>query len=168
MNITRPFRLETGRRWLLVGLASAALGAGMMRLPDELYVQSLRAALLREPRIGAEPLATASRGDRLEPIEKKERWYRVRLGSSEAWVHELLVGSEAPMARVSILGDDVELGDNARRRASEITSAAASRGLTEAAREELEGVHSADYEALSWLEEISREIGIEPVEELEE
>ncbi len=168
MNAIRPVWLWARRNWLLAGLACLVLGAGTIRLPDKLYVQSLQASLLSEPRTDAGQLATASRGDRLEPIAKKGRWYRVRVGSIEAWVHELLVGNAAPMSRVSILGDDVELGDNARRRASEITSAAASRGLTEAARENLGGTHSADYDALSWLEQISRQITESPLEELEE
>ncbi len=168
MCISRPIRLCAWRCCLVAGFTSAVLGAGTIRLPDELFVQSLRATLLSEPRAGASQLAAASRGDRLEPLGKEGRWYRVRLGSGEAWVHELLVGSEAPMASVSILSDDVELGDNARRRASEITSAAASRGLTKAARDELAGDHAADYEALSWLEEISRRITTVPLEELEE
>jgi hypothetical protein len=167
MNTDDPVRIRTRYLCLLIALLGFVLGANTARLPDEVYVLSLRAPLFSEPRTGAELLATASRGDRLRILEKEGRWFRVSLGSIEAWVHELLVGSEAPMGRVSVLSDEVELGDNARRRASEISSAAASRGLTEAAREELAGVHAADYEALTWLEEISRQISMASAEEPE-
>lgn len=121
---------------------------------DTLYVQSLRAAVLAEPRMGAEQLHQAERGDELEQLERAGTWYRVSFAGGEGWVSRLTVAGQPPMERRSALDGDAPDIQNPRRRPSEVASAAAARGLTPEERQRLSDREDADYQALQQIEQM--------------
>ena len=121
---------------------------------ETLYVQSDRAALLEEPSLGAEELAPLNRGEELESLARDGSWYRVRVDEREGWIARLVVGSQPPMERKSLLdGEDARM-DNPRRRPSEVATAAAARGLTPEERERMNAPGVADYQGIEAMESL--------------
>lgn len=101
----------------------------------DLYVQAARTDLRGAPTLAAEKLATALRGESLTRLEESGGWYRVGHQERLGWVPRLMVGPQPPGTPLSVLDDAAEdLGVEARRRASQFTSAAAARGLTSRTR----------------------------------
>lgn len=120
------------------------------------YVQSEKAKILGAPAFGAEKVAEAAKGQELQVLEKKGRWYKVLSGDKSGWVAELVVGPTPPLGKVTVFtGEEKDIGQESRRRASQVTSAAAARGLTEEDRKRLGHKDVADYGALQKVEGIN-------------
>lgn len=134
---------------LLVAVSAWAAGG-------TLYVQSARASLQDNPRLGAVRVAELKRGDALTELESAAGWYKVRFGNKTGWVSRLVVSPKAPMGTVSVLGgkSDNEIEGGARRRASSFTTAAAARGLAED-RARLSQKFRVDYEGVTEMEELA-------------
>jgi len=123
----------------------------------EVYVQSLKAPILAEPKMGSKEVATARRGDALEILEKTQGWYRVKYKDVAGWVWKLLVDTGPPKGKVSILEEtDQKLEEGARRRASAYVTAAAARGFMEE-RSRLNTLYWLNFDDLEWLEKIKVE-----------
>lgn len=119
-----------------------------------LYVQSIKAPVLEEPIFGAKEIAKARRGEALQLIEKKDRWFRIRYKDLTGWVSALFVDTKPPAKRISVLeGSEKELKGGARRRASAFVTAAAARGLMEE-RARLSDRYRIDPEGVKWVESI--------------
>jgi len=126
---------------------------------DTVYVQSIKAKIMSEPKFSAKVVDTLQRGDKLTALETKGRWYKASTGKITGWINKLCVTQQPPMKKVTaIKGDTRALEENARQRASAITSAAAARGLSAADRKRLSQVGLADYDALIVLEGLSSKI----------
>lgn len=96
------------------------------------YVQSVKAPILADTSFGSQKLAEASKGELLNVLEIKGSWHKVIYNNKTGWVSRLLIGTNPPAKRVSVLvgtGENLEAG--ARRRASAFTTAAAARGFAE-------------------------------------
>lgn len=121
---------------------------------EVLYVQSLKAKLFDTPSTRGTLVAVASRGDELRAVERQDDWIRVRRGEAEGWVSRLLVADHPPRGRTSLLdGAHPSLRDEARRRASAVATAGASRGLlTEGELGRDDQPAGADYRALATVE----------------
>jgi len=136
---------------------------------DTLFVQSAKAKVMSEPKFSAELVGTLVRGDKLEAHEVQGRWYRVSTGQIDGWINKLCVSEQPPLKKVTaIKGDTHELEENARKRASAITSAAAARGLTELQRKRLSEMEKADYQDLVGLETFSASISLQEVQSFSE
>lgn len=145
-------KAQVGLALLLTVFFTATAGAA------DLYVQAARAELRSGPSLAAEKLATLPRGERLTRLEEARGWYRVDHGQRAGWVPRLMVGPTPPRGTVSVLNDaDEDLGTNARRRASQFTTAAAARGL--AARVRASDSSRPDYQSLKQVESLAIEEG---------
>lgn len=132
---------------------SAILLISSVSTAQTLYIKSIRASLLAEPRFGAKEIITLQRGDTAEQLEADGRWIKVATGSDTGWVSSLLIGPTPPLEKISVLNDNQEnLDSGARRRASAFTSAAAARGLTE--RERVSSGYRLDSDAVNFMKSI--------------
>lgn len=128
----------------VVALLSAQISA------ETVFVHSAKAPLLLEPAFNSEQLRVLEKGAELQLLEQQRRWLKVALDGDTGWVSALLVKAEPPLDSLTLIGSDaVTLEGDARRRASAVATAGATRGLTEGA--DSEGLAS-DYEELAAME----------------
>ena len=129
----------------------AAVFASASALAATVYVKSAKAKIMKSPRFDAPLVSEVERGQALSLVEKGDRWIKVKHADKEGWVSELLVSEEPPKGRQSVLetGED-DLAGKARRRASAIATAGASRGLrAEGMKDMGEGDQKGDWAALA-------------------
>lgn len=130
--------------WLVLAAATA----------EELYVQGRGAALLAAPAFDAERLTTVPTGELVSVVARKGLWLQVGYGDSRGWLPKLLLSTRPPVAKVSVFaGDDEQLKENARRRASAATTAGATRGLSAEDRERLHAAERIGYRRLEQLDD---------------
>jgi hypothetical protein len=113
----------------------------------------VKAKLLASPAFGAEVVATAARGDALDVLEKGPAWRRVKWQGKAGWVANLVVAEKPPLRKITVLdapGGGVE--PEARRRASAVVTAGASRGFLADARGRASQAEASDYAALARVE----------------
>lgn len=118
----------------------------------DLYIQSVKAAILSAPSLGSKKIAEVVKGEAVKELEKKDNWYRVGYKGKDGWVSRLLVGPRPPAAKVSLLeetGEKLEKG--VRKRASAFTTAAAARGLAEE-RARISDKYKVDFEGVEFME----------------
>jgi hypothetical protein len=141
--------------WLGVALLLLAGGVSNARAEGVVYVQSLKASLLAQPRFGAEVLVEVERGAALPVLQQQHDWYQVGPEDQQGWIYRLQVASQPPAEKVSLLtGAGNDLASGARRRASSFTTSAAARGLAED-RLRMSGGHwTADMSKVDTLEEL--------------
>ncbi|MBI5637218.1 MAG: SH3 domain-containing protein [Nitrospinae bacterium] len=146
------------KRALLI-TAILALLPGMAAAADALFVQSAKAKIMSEPNFKAETVGTVNRGDRLERMETKDAWFKVKTGGKAGWINRLAVADTPPMDKVTVITADAEdLQEKSRKRSSAITSAAAARGLSDAERKRMSDIGQADHQSLARLEKVSGSI----------
>lgn len=144
-----PYMMKQPMVWLLAALALSPLVAA-----ESLYVHSAKASLLAAPKFNADILVSVEKGAELVLIEQQKRWFLVQFDDQTGWVSSLLVKSEPPLDKVSVIGSDaVEITGQTRSRASEVSTAGATRGLTESDASTDDGV--SDYNELVEMEGIS-------------
>lgn len=118
-----------------------------------LYVQSDKASLLAEPKLKSAQVATLKKGDKLDVLETQKGWHKVKAAGKEGWVSQLLVAEKPPLGTVSLLASaSGDISQDARRRASAQTTAAAARGMSEEDRKRLGAKEKADYTNLALME----------------
>ena len=160
---------KLGYRSLLI-VAVLLLTSVAMAAAADLYALGAKVAILAEPKLGAVKVAEAKRGDLLSGSEEQKGWYHVTFAGKSGWVSRLLLGNKPPTAVVSVLDDNTEdeLEGGARRRASNFTTAAAARGLSEE-RTRLNQKYLVDYRGLAWMErnKVSQDEAIQFVESKE-
>lgn len=132
---------------LLAGLSSTALA-------ETLYVQSLKAKLLAEPAFKARVVASVNKGAALNVLQYKGRWCQVSSGEHSGWVSRFVLADHPPLNKITVLGGEREIEQNARRRASAVTTAGAARGLSAEQRRRGQ-VQGANYPALEKVEAIA-------------
>ncbi len=143
---------------LLQGTASA----------KDLFVQSVKAKIMSEPNFKAQVLNTVNRGDKLEQVEEKDGWIKVKTGAASGWINHMAVADNPPMEKVTVITADAsDLQEKARKRSSAITSAAAARGLSDAERKRMNEIGQADYRSMAYLEEMSGKISDRDVQDFE-
>lgn len=123
---------------------------------DLMYVQSKKAKVLKSPSFRAKVVVTASKGDALEIVDKKGKWFKVNVNGKTGWVSRLLVSKRPPIKKVSVFAKaGPDISSKARRRASVMTTAAAARGLAEDDRRRLGTSNKMDYAAVEKMEAIT-------------
>lgn len=125
-------------------------------MPEKsLYVQSARAKLLASPNFKAAVVVSVEKGNSVKVMEQSGTWYKVKFNEQIGWVSRLVLSENPPIEKKSVLTGDVdEMKKNARRRASNSTTAAATRGLQ---RDDLfndDGEGKSDFEALKKMESL--------------
>ncbi len=116
------------------------------------YVQSRTAKLLASPAARAEVVTELVKGDAVEVVETQGRWLKVSSGDKTGWISKLLVKNQPPKGKISVLEENKELEENARRRASTVSSAAAARGLRNEERARQSDDSVADFSAVREME----------------
>lgn len=147
--------LCTARMILIVTLIWLGIPA-IAATADEVFVQSVRAAILTAPKLGAKVLVDVHQGDRLVSELIKNGWHKVSYGDQQGWIFGFLVGKTAPRGVVSLLdnADSQQFSESARRRASSFTTAAAARGLR-GDRKRANQTYQLDYAGVEWMEKNS-------------
>lgn len=120
---------------------------------EAVYVQSLKANIQKEPVLNSKVLAKVRKGQRLEVLEKTPGWYKVKHESEAGWVSRFLVAANPPLERVSVFSEtNQDIGQNARRRASIVTTTAAARGLAADDRTRVNHRELANYSDLERID----------------
>ncbi|MGA1868214.1 MAG: SH3 domain-containing protein [bacterium] len=150
---------------ILVFTFIISLFSSVLYASDVLYVQSAKAKIYGSPQFNSRLVGEVKKGDTLEVIMTKDRWYRVKNGELRGWINSLCVSKNKPIDKITVIQDNpIDLENNARRRASTVTSAAAARGLTDEDRHRLSDKKEADYILLKELEEFAKTITDQDIE----
>jgi len=96
---------------------------------ENLYVQSMRSDLRSEPTLSAAVVAILARGEKVELLNTKGGWLQVKTTQGEGWMSRLTLSAREPIRQMSLSGMDQNI-DTTRRRASTMTAAGATRGLS--------------------------------------
>jgi len=120
-----------------------------------LYVQSAKAKLMAEPAFGAAVVTELERGTAVNLLQSEKRWLKVQAGKQSGWVSSFLLSNHPPLNKVTVLGgeEQKDIEENARRRASAVTTAGAARGLSSDDRKRADIHEKADFYALEQVEE---------------
>jgi hypothetical protein len=120
---------------------------------DQYYVQSLKAKIMSAPSFKAAIVAEAGKGTKLIASGKEGSWIKVGFGQKQGYVSSLLLSKNPPMEKVTLIkGNEDDIKQSVRRRASTYTSAAAARGLTQDDRRRLSTHEKVDYDGLEKVE----------------
>lgn len=123
---------------------------------EVLYVQSVRAKVMKGPSFKAGVVGEVGQGFKFVSSGREGNWVKVRLDSKEGYVPALLLAAHPPMGKQGLItGQEKEIKQSARRRASTYTSAAAARGLTAVDRKRLNEDGGVNYESLEKMEAFS-------------
>jgi uncharacterized protein YgiM (DUF1202 family) len=134
----------------LLGFSASLYAANTM-----MYIQSTKASLQSAPSFGSSSLLSLEKGAQVEVIEIKGRWVKIKTGTQEGWVSKFLVSEQPPLKKkVTILKEDAPDMDNARRRASAVTTAGAARGLSADNRDRSNDSQFTNYRDLEKVEKM--------------
>ncbi len=123
---------------------------------EYLYVMSARAKLLSNPAFGSKTIENLTKGEKVITLEKKNNWFKVRYGNNVGWMSRLSVSPHPPVKRRHRLASaDSKLKNNSRRRASNVSTTAAVRGLKDLERSRLNAKDVMDFSALAKMESVS-------------
>jgi hypothetical protein len=131
---------------------------GMMFSPGayaqaEYYVQSVKAKVLAGKTFKSPVLGEVAKGYKFVSSGKEGGWVKVKYKNSEGYVSSLLLSPNPPLDKAGVIkGDDAEIKQGVRRRASSYTSAAAARGLAQDDRRRMNREERADYISLEKIE----------------
>ncbi len=130
---------------------TTALGQQVM------YVQSLKAKIMKWPSFKATVVSEVGKGQLLTLIGKEGNWAKVRFGSQkEGYISSLLLSKQPPISKQGLIkAEEGVISTSVRRRASTYTSAAAARGLAADDRRRLSVVEKSDYTSLEKIEQFS-------------
>lgn len=129
---------------------------GILLAQDIYYVQSVKARIMSEPSFKAKIMGEASRGAKFLASGREGSWIKVVLNQRSGYVSALLLSKYRPMDRQSLIkGEESDIKQSVRRRASTYTSAAAARGLAQDDRRRLSTEEKADYAGLERMESLT-------------
>ncbi|MEJ2044137.1 MAG: SH3 domain-containing protein [Reinekea sp.] len=120
-------------------------------MAETLYVNSDKAPLMEAPAFNSAGILMLRKGDEVTLLDSTKHWLKVDVNNQhQGWVSALLLKTHPPLKRVNLIGsDDVTLEGEARRRASSVATAGATRGLAEG--EQMDNL-SSDYQELHQME----------------
>lgn len=125
----------------------------MLYAQTEYYVQSVKAKVMSSPSLKSAVIAEVAKGFKLTASGREGSWVKVRFSDKNGYVSSLLVSTHPPFEKSGIIkGEDADIKQGVRRRASSYTSAAAARGLTQDDRRRLSKEEKVDYESLEKME----------------
>lgn len=138
---------------LLLLLPTAVLADGT------LFVQSAKAKVMASPAFSGDVVATLGKGTQVSVLETDGRWVKVQAAGNSGWISRFLLSDEAPLDRITVLEGEAnqEIESNARRRASTVTTAGATRSLTAGDRARASKAGITDYQALHQMETLQLE-----------
>jgi uncharacterized protein YgiM (DUF1202 family) len=119
----------------------------------EYYVQSVKAKVMSGPSFKSGVIAEVAKGHKLAASGREGSWVKVRISDKDGYVSSLLVSTHPPFEKTGVIkGEEDDIKQGVRRRASSYTSAAAARGLAQDDRRRLSQEEKSDYESLEKME----------------
>jgi len=138
---------------LLVMAVASVLFSTMLYAQTEYYVQSVKAKVMSNPSFKSTVIAEVAKGFKLTASGREGSWVKVRFSDKNGYVSSLLVSAHPPFEKAGIIkGEDADIKQGVRRRASSYTSAAAARGLASDDRKRLGQEEKVDYKSLEKME----------------
>ena len=138
---------------LVVMVVVSVLFATALYAQTEYYVQSVKAKVMSGPSFKSGVISEVSKGHKLSSSGREGSWVKVRISDKDGYVSSLLVSTHPPFDKTGIIkGEDAEIKQGVRRRASSYTSAAAARGLAQDERRRLSKEEAIDYYSLDKVE----------------
>lgn len=134
---------------LVVGL----LSAGALHAGTDYYVQSVKAKVMSGPSFKSDVIQEVAKGQKLASSGKEGSWVKVKIADKDGYVPSLVVSTHPPLEKTGVIkGEDGEIKQGVRRRASSYTSAAAARGLASDDRKRQGQEEKIDYDSLEKME----------------
>ena len=138
---------------LLLMVVTGVLLTSMLYAQTEYYIQSVKAKVMSGPSFKSGVIAEVAKGHKLTASGREGSWVKVRISDKDGYVSSLLVSTHPPFEKTGIIkGEDAEIKQGVRRRASSYTSAAAARGLAADDRRRLSKEEAIDYYSLEKVE----------------
>lgn len=138
---------------LFLCIAVLLLLSNKLWAQDVYYVQSLKAKIMSGPSFKSQVLGEVGKGLRLSSSARQGSWVKVVYNAKEGYISSMLLSTHPPMARQGLIkGEESDIKQSVRRRASTYTSAAAARGLAADDRRRLSRDEKVDYGALEKME----------------
>ena len=149
-------KIGRGVAWAFLAIG-AAQAPGAWAAGEKVYVQAADAALRAQPSMSAPKSGSVERGEELVVLRKEGLWYEVRRGGDPAgWIPRLFVSATRPVGHATLakaLDESVSLEKASRKRTSDYTVSAATRGLlTEGRTRTGRETYAADFDALERIE----------------
>jgi hypothetical protein len=130
--------------------------AAILWAQDIYFVQSQKARVMSAPSFKGKIMGEAGKGTKLISSGREGSWIKVGFYQKEGYVSSLLLSKYPPMEKQTLIkGNEADLRQSVRRRASTYTSAAAARGLAQDDRRRLSAEEKADYGGLEKMESLS-------------
>lgn len=118
---------------LLFGLV---LSMAMAQTPAKVYVTAATAKLKASKEAGAEDLHIVKRGEELAVKGLEGNWYQVEVAGKSGWISKLFVNTNKPIGQSDLMKDDSVTNEKmSRKRTSEYSVSAATRGLSAGSRQ---------------------------------
>ena len=138
---------------LSVTLMSVMLFATAVSAQGEFFVQSAKAKVMSAASFKSPLLGEVGKGHKFASAGKEGNWVKVKYNGKEGYVSALLLSTHPPFEKAGMIkGDESDIKQGVRRRASSYTSAAAARGLAQDDRRRLSKEEKVDYESLDKVE----------------
>ena len=139
--------------FVVVGCVVMLFVSAVAFAQGEYYVQSVKAKVMSAASFKAPVLGEASKGYKFVSTAKTGSWIKVQFNGKEGYVSSLLLSTHPPFEKTGVIkGDEGDIKQGVRRRASSYTSAAAARGLAADDRRRLSKEEKVDYESLDKVE----------------
>lgn len=136
-------------------LALAVAMPSIANAEEYLYILSARAKLLSNPAFGSKTIDNLSKGEKVVNLEKQNNWFKVSYDGHVGWLSRLSVSPHPPVKRKRRLANvDSKLKENSRRRASNVSTTAAVRGLKDLERSRLNSKDVMNFGSLAAMEQI--------------
>jgi uncharacterized protein YgiM (DUF1202 family) len=141
----------------LLALCLTALFATSVFGQQVMYVQSLKAKVMKGPSFRSAIVGEIGKGHMVTLTGKEGNWANVRFGPrEEGYISMLLLSKHPPISKQGLIkAEEGVISTSVRRRASTYTSAAAARGLAADDRRRLSVAEKSDYTSLEKIEEFT-------------
>lgn len=117
------------------------------------YVQSVKAKVMSATSFKSPVMGEVGKGYKFVSSGKIGTWVKVKYNEKEGYVSSLLLSTHPPFDKTGLIkGEEGDIKQGVRRRASSYTSAAAARGLASDDRRRLSSEEKADYQSLEKIE----------------
>jgi uncharacterized protein YgiM (DUF1202 family) len=127
--------------------------ASTVSAQGEYYVQSVKAKVMSGASFKSAVVGEVVKGHKFVSSGREGNWVKVKYSDKEGYVSALLLSTHPPLEKTGVIrGDESDIKQGVRRRASSYTSAAAARGLAADDRRRLSKEEKVDYESLEKVE----------------
>lgn len=117
------------------------------------YVKGLWANLVKAPQNNAPILLKMTKGSAVEVIKLQDVWSEVSYQGKKGFLSTLALSSTPPLKGTTLLSNkEIDIGQKARKRASQFTSAASARGLRQSNYDFSASQYSPDFKGLQQVE----------------